>query len=708
MKKLIQGTIFTAATLLSIGVFGAQSAHAATLEVNTQSDALASDGDCTLREALINVNDQADTNTDCTAVGAYGSSDTINFAITGAADFTSSGQNGYTIAPTSGLPNINLPVTINAYSQSGSQPNTAAAPNPLNGILLIELDGSGAGTANGFSLRGNNVVIRGFVINNFTDDAVDVDGDGSVIAGNYMGTEPDGITAAPNDNLAVGNGNGTTDGLRIGGLVPADRNLIAGNGTVPQGGGISPNVGHNNWTIQGNYIGVDKTGMVALGNAQPGGSGSISLDNSDGHIVGGSQPGAINVISGNLGHGIAPHNVDNGQIIGNYIGVGYDGVTPLGNGFAGISASECVNMLIEDNIIANNDNNGIGLYNGDSGVQVYGNTIYNNGQSGIIVFGASDSQIGGGGVGQANVIRDNIGPNIGVLAFNFIGALTDNTRIQGNIIEDSQLEIAGRSAGISVANDATNTLIGGSGAGQGNTIRGNLYAGVAIQELTASALSLTVTPSNVAILGNSISGTLPIGGLFGANSLGIDILSGTDTTGPAPDGIPESYTNLGPTLNDAGDADTGPNNYMNFPVIHDATQNGTNLAINFDLDAADSPVDQYRVEFFANDTADTSGYGEGQTYLGSTTVTNGSGQLASLTLPTNTDLTGKVLSATTTAIDATTPSDFGATSEFSQVRSITVLPQAGLAETGDNTWAYVLGVGVMIVVGVGLRRRLIR
>jgi parallel beta-helix repeat protein len=365
-------------------------------------------GNCTLRAAIQESN-------------ATTGTQTITFNISGTADFVNGGQNGYTIQPTSGLPNITDTVNIDGYTQPGSQANTTIAPNPLNGRLLIELDGSGAGNVNGLSLRADSIVIRGLVINNFGEDAVDVDYDNSVIAGNYMGTEPDGTTAAPNDNLAIGTGIGTTDGLRIGGLVPADRNLVSGNGTVSQGGGISPNTGHNNWTIQGNYIGVDKTGLVALGNAQPGGSGSLSLDNSDGHIVGGSQPGAINVISGNLGHGIAPHNVDNGQIIGNYIGVGYDGVTPLGNGYSGITLSDCVNMLIEDNIIANSGNAGIGLYEDTVGTQIYGNTIYNNERGGVMVFGATNTQIGT--AGQGNSIHDNITYNIVIHAINLMGSL---------------------------------------------------------------------------------------------------------------------------------------------------------------------------------------------------------------------------------------------------------------------------------------------
>ena len=120
-----------------------------------------------------------------------------------------------------------------------------------------------------------------------------------------------------NTQRGIGNSdNGAGDGLTIGGLNAADRNIISGNNE----GGASPNTGDDNWTIQGNYIGLGATGVTAIPNAQVAGSGALSLDNSNGHVVGGSTNAAKNVISGNNSHGIAPHNSDNLTISGNYIG----------------------------------------------------------------------------------------------------------------------------------------------------------------------------------------------------------------------------------------------------------------------------------------------------------------------------------------------------------------------------------------------------
>jgi uncharacterized protein (TIGR02145 family) len=81
------------------------------------------------------------------------------------------------------------------------------------------------------------------------------------------------------------------------------------------------------------------------------------------------------------------------------------------------------------------------------------------------------------------------------------------------------------------------------------------------------------------------------------------------------------------TLNDANDADSGPNNLQNFPVLD---------SVKFDLGAKkvfvhgylqSFPNSIFTLEFFTNKIGDNTGYGEGQTYLGSAQVTTaGNGQ----------------------------------------------------------------------------------
>src|SRR5690606_6502551 len=80
------------------------------------------------------------------------------------------------------------------------------------------------------------------------------------------------------------------------------------------------------------------------------------------------------------------------------------------------------------------------------------------------------------------------------------------------------------------------------------------------------------------------------------------------------------------------------------------------------------PSNTYRIEFFTNNERSIFGYGPGETYIGSATVSPGTDKTTTLTV--NSNYSGKALSATTTAIDATASTGFEATSEFSQNISI--------------------------------------
>ena len=106
------------------------SAPAATLTVTGTGDTIAVDGLVTLREAITSANNDANVNADVVAVGAYGT-DTIKFNIPGAGVKT--------IAPTSTLPAITDPLTIDGYTQPGSSVNTLAVGD--NAILRIQLTG---------------------------------------------------------------------------------------------------------------------------------------------------------------------------------------------------------------------------------------------------------------------------------------------------------------------------------------------------------------------------------------------------------------------------------------------------------------------------------------------------------------------------------------------------------------------------------------
>ena len=136
--------------------------------------------------------------------------------------------------------------------------------------------------------------------------------------------------------------------------------------------------------------------------------------------------------------------------------------------------------------------------------------------------------------------------------------------------------------------------IGGMVPGAANIIAYNGNFGV----------GLAFDATGNAILSNAIFANVPF---FSSEALGIDL----DLFG---------FTHVGVLPNDPGDGDTGSNNFQNFPVLTSATTGGVEGTLN------STPNTTFRLEFFANSVCDPSGFGEGETFLGSTTsTTDGSG-----------------------------------------------------------------------------------
>ncbi|NWG21265.1 MAG: right-handed parallel beta-helix repeat-containing protein [Chloroflexi bacterium] len=138
--------------------------------------------------------------------------------------------------------------------------------------------------------------------------------------------------------------------------------------------------------VEGNYIGIGTDGFTTAAN----GSG-IRIDNSAGNQIGGTTPEARNVIGGNFGNGIriwGAASVGN-RVIGNYIGVAADGMTPRGNIDDGIDLMDSTNTEIggtnpgEGNIIAYSTDIGVVLKPGGTTARIPGNAIFANNNSEI-------------------------------------------------------------------------------------------------------------------------------------------------------------------------------------------------------------------------------------------------------------------------------------------------------------------------------------
>ncbi len=283
--------------------------QAATLTVTGTGDTIAVDGVVTLREAITSANNNANVNADVVAVGAYGT-DTINFNIPGAGP--------HTISISSALPEISDPLIIDGYSQPGSAENTEAMAD--NAVLLIEVDGSAAGGTNGFVITAGGSTIRGLVINRFTGEGnaiVLVNLGSDVIEGNFIGTDVTGTIALPNENNGIRIENGANDNL-IGGMDPGARNLISGNDDTAVFLATTGNI------VQGNLIGTQSDGLKSLGNFQ--GVAFAGVGKANNNLVGGTVPGAGNVIAFNITAGVMGG-------IGSGTGNSVLGNSIFGNGF---------------------------------------------------------------------------------------------------------------------------------------------------------------------------------------------------------------------------------------------------------------------------------------------------------------------------------------------------------------------------------------
>ena len=159
----------------------------------------------------------------------------------------------------------------------------------------------------------------------------------------------------------------------------------------------------------------------------------------------------------------------------------------------------------------------------------------------------------------------------------------------------------------------------------------------------------------------------------GASFTGVAVISGTGNR------ITQNSINgnggLGIDLNDDGvdtndlagsagpaDSDGGANGTQNYPDLTSATRDGTSITVGYDFNAA--PGQDYTIEFFKSPACDSSGHGEGETYLGADSVTVGGGGLpTSFTSNIATPAAGSVVSGDSITATATDPA--GNTSEFS-------------------------------------------
>jgi len=340
--------------------------------------------------------------------------------------------------------------------------------------------------------------------------------------------------------------------------------------------------------VVGSFVGTNATATFAHGAYAAPASGVTISGGADGTVVGGTVPADRNVLSGNAQAGVLVLDVgsDDNVVEGNLIGLGPTGARKLPNSFGvDINRGGARNRVggttaAARNTISGNRGGAVELSHdpATAGNQVLGNYI------GTTVTGRavqSYTSNGGWGVQLQDHVRDNT--------------------VAGNVISGN------RNGGVQIISGATANRITGNWIG--TSPQGDVLPNGGVNPGGWGVYIAGTTAGNVIGPGNAIANNLDNGVAVGAEA-GNDrntITANTfwDNGGPGINLAPLTGVNQ----NDAGDADSGPNQQLNFPVLSTATRSSI----------AGTACGGCRVEVFEA-KADATAHGEGRRYLGAVTA----------------------------------------------------------------------------------------
>lgn len=631
-----------------------------TYVVTTTADS--NDGACTV--SLCSLRDAIN------AANAHTGTDAINFNIPG------SGVHTITI-------NSQMPIIAEAAVIDGTTEPACTAP-------CIELRGSPS-SGNGLVIDAGNSTIRGLVINGYNNGIQLRIGGNNLIAGNFIGTNSAGTAARANNyGIRIDSGSGNT----IGGTNAGDRNLISGNAVV----GIDIESSSSANKILGNFIGTDVNGTTALANIV-----GIQLTSSSGNTIGGTSPSARNIISGNknsnntAGVGVYMISGASGNLVeGNYIGTSAAGTLAIPNvdaisingpnntigGTSGTTPGGACSGAC--NVLSGNTNNGVTLSgNSATGNTILGNFIGTNAngngaipnqEDGVLIADSDNNTVGGTTAAARNLISGNI--QIGVeLGLSASGNIVEGNFIGTNTSGNAAIHNghgAGIGEGVLIDGTATNNTIGGTAAGAGNLISGNIGMGV---QIFPGANGNQIWGN---LIGTNVSGT----GALGNTTHGIGIHSSRNLIGGTQAGAPNVVAfNGGQGVGVAAGTrnairansikangsigislSSGGNNSQSAPALTSVASSGGSVTIQGTLKSAANTI--FNLDFFANVSCDSSGAGEGQTFLGTANVTTNASGSATVNVSFGTAVPAGY------AVTATATDPNGNTSAFSQCANV--------------------------------------
>lgn len=486
----------------------------------------------------------------------------------------------WTIKPTTPLPALTRgSITIDGTTQPNGR--TTGPKIVLDGSLTLDPLNGNQRNSHGIVITSAGNTVKGLVINNFVQAiglSENAGGAGVYIAGPnatgnfvlgcYIGTTPDGATAAKNSHWGVLIDDGAT-GNQVGGLTPGDGNLISGNGHANVA--ISQTTPNSTRTISGNQvlgnlIGTTAAGTAAIGGGNPG-HGVVLGERAQNNTVGGTAPEARNVIAGHsassnfltyAGVNVASQSTNSNNVIsGNYIGTSADGSAAIPNAI-GVQVRGASGTLIGGttsgarNIISGNNNPGVLVeFNISANTTIAGNWIglnaagqpLGNHQEGVLLDNsATTTTVGPGNVISANgsvsnpdgVRITNPSTQGNAIVGNFIGTDTNGLTTSTSLLNLRY--------GVRIDDSAHNNRIGGTAAADRNVI------------------AARDGEAGLAIIG-AASANLVQGNFVGVNALGTAAL---DTSASSSRGI---LISGGATGNTVGGAATGARNIISANAI---------------------------------------------------------------------------------------------------------------------------------------------
>lgn len=261
----------------------------------------------------------------------------------------------------------------------------AVGDEPLpNGSMGINL---GGGVQH--NLIGGSAFAWRNVVSGNREGGIHVSGLGvshNIVSGNFVGLDREGAHSVGNGRFGIAVTD-QADHNQIGGTFLGEGNVISGNDDM--GLFIADVAGT---VVQGNLIGSDKTGRLAIANQ---GDGIWLGGGAQDNWIGGEAQTTGNLISGNRLNGlrIEGEGTTNNRILGNFIGVALTQTTAVSNQQHGLSIAEGAqnNRVGPNNVIAYNGAHGleIGPDTSTQGQTITGNQIYENGGMGVSLLGGN-------------------------------------------------------------------------------------------------------------------------------------------------------------------------------------------------------------------------------------------------------------------------------------------------------------------------------